>query len=980
MITQFSQISPELSPIAQLLDNTLKSHTPTVRAATDSLLNLARTDQSLPTKLFRIALAEPNVPDPIRKSATLYLQNMAEVNDIDIPQPVRQSLTSEAIPFLGSPSKSIQWAATKIILAYVPQDDYTSILTCIELISSAVNNQNSDQIDGAISLYTSILSSNLTKIASNDFNLIEDKTLTLLMTAATLTQSPKTIINIIRNLYHTLARIETLSEEKVNRIFEFCTTYARHEDPSVKSEAIDTFAMFLMLLNRPAVRKAFQPIFVPLMDFTLICLQDDNEDILRAAIGFWANLEDLRTLDTANDIPPRLGTLIPLIIKNLQFKSDDLHFYKNEMLDADAQGGRDSAIPVAWGSNSNDDDDDEDSDDIDTHDNEYSTYRMTGGFTLRKSASTTLEIIGDEYKTEIVPIVTDTLNQIITQSNEISEQPQTADEVNFLPDASSLIETALLALGCLAYHFSVAALQFPDQLNNILKWVLSQTTSPFPLVRLRATWVIGEFSSWIVGPLGTQNEDAEEAKRLAERSELDEDDEEPDNDPRAPHAPTTELLNESLPILGKLVKDPHSRIQQTAVYALRMIIHCAGSMLSDIAPQFFTIFADVFMTSPPLVQLAAARSITMVISHYPDIVRDPNNFEPSTPLAVMLLAIINNIQASEEGRDQYNTHLISLLQDVIEVGESNVPIPVATSMVNAVVPFVQGRLEKLANTLKEEGKMGSVMTNSLTMSFAFFETIVEEYQAQSEQIMASVVASQIIPRCASLSVDDDSLLSLFVLTGTCARHCFSIVSNALDAILTRLHEPHVWSSDHVKLTSNAIWCFGELVYFSKGQISFPFPMVTYLEQLTMIFTRDNRTTVNDEVVNRSQRDSELSAFELAAVTEQTQDLILNASQCICHFLQLDPNTTVQFLTTFQFPPNEKHPQPYPSPIRYILVALTGFKDKHFDEKEVAYLQLAKAAQMHPMVGVELGQRTERSCALGNGAGVELLENFVFSVC
>ncbi|KAK2948180.1 hypothetical protein BLNAU_16889 [Blattamonas nauphoetae] len=940
-------LPPELIDVIELLSRTLQNDTATVKGATHALLSQSQTDPDFSLKLLHVALSHQIIPENIRRTASVYLKNMASDSDVTIHPEVRQRLLSESLQFLASPENDIRTAATTIISTYLPPENYSSILSCVELIHSAVEKNDKYAVDGSVRLFSTILTDNLPHMTDQDRNMIQDRSTDLLMKAANVSNTSETIVLILRNLSHFITFSKSINEQQSSNIFQFCTVFAQNEDPAIKSEAIDTFTAFIFVCDRIPLKKVVQNNFVPLLDFMISCLHTDNEEIIRSALAFFVHLDDLSDLDSNREIPQRFNILIPLLIKHLRFRTDDLHFYNIEMFDTGTSTQDDSAIPVLWASSGRDDDEEDEDNELDDIDDEFEQFRAVGMFTARKAASSCLDVMGEVYKMDIIPIVTETLNAIIA----LSQQPQEESKDNSADmgvSPSDLVETALLALGCLATPFSLAAVHFPDQLNNILLWVFTQTASTFPLVRLRATWVIGEFASWIVGPLGTQHDKTKLAQKNDRQNEaLDNEDDDSDDDYNAPHAPTADLLEQTLQILGTLVKDPLTRIQQTAVYGLRMLIMRAPTALSGLAPQFFTIFADVFMTSPPTVQLVAARSVMVLIVNYPDLVQDASNFEESTPLAVMLLAIINNVQSCQEGREQYNTHLVSLLQDVIEMGGSNVPIPVVTSIVNAVLTFGQKRLDKLAQNQNVEGKMGSTMTNSLTMCLAVFEEIVSAFREQTTSILAPFVESQFIVRCATLATDDDCIGSLLSLVGTCARLNFSLLTNSLDTILTLLHQTHIWTTSKLKTTANAVWCFGEVLFYSKGQLNFPFPLETYLELVVMLFTRDNTTTVDDDFVKQKKKKDE-SLISYATSNEQGRLILLNASQTICHFFQVELDRTISFLTSFQFPLTEKHPHPYPAPIRYILVFLMGFKDIHFEEKEIAYLGLAKAAQLHPM--------------------------------
>lgn len=231
---------------------------------------------------------------------------------------------------------------------------------------------------------------------------------------------------------------------------------ARDSSPEVR-RAVCSGIILLLTLQPEAITSESNSI----IEYMLLCCQDDDEALALEACEFWSALCD-SSVDPQL-LRPHLGQLVPLLLSGMAYDEFD-----DEVVDTEAA---EAGIPSAA---------DHDSDVKPFH---HRNAEGSGGgkesglWNLRKCSAGALDVLSSLFGDELLPLVTPTVR------------------LRLADDDWRARESAILALGAISDGCHRGLVPYISELVGLLLPCLSH---PRPLVRSITCWTLSRYSHWVV--------------------------------------------------------------------------------------------------------------------------------------------------------------------------------------------------------------------------------------------------------------------------------------------------------------------------------------------------------------------------------------------------------------------------------------------------------------------------------------------------
>lgn len=215
-----------------------------------------------------------------------------------------------------------------------------------------------------------------------------------------------------------------------------------------------------------------------------------------------------------------------------------------------AMGGAGAAAPAPAapaGADEEDEEDDEDDEDKGRNPNEGAEY------TVRRAAGHALEIISLVYSDQVLPLA----------MAEIGARIVVAGDTR---DAWLTRETAVLAIGCLAY--GCKDIMTVEHMRFVLLHLLHHASDGRAALRSSTAWALAKYSGWLWEQQAMQSEDRDAAQARGD----------------AAGVAACEFVMPTLAVLVRLAVDPVRKVQLAALSAFMEFAETGGEDLAPYAP------------------------------------------------------------------------------------------------------------------------------------------------------------------------------------------------------------------------------------------------------------------------------------------------------------------------------------------------------------------------------------------------------------
>ena len=509
------------------------------------------------------------------------------------------------------------------------------------------------------------------------------------------------------------------------------------------------------------------PMMPQVIEFMLTAMQDDDDTVAMEACEFWAVYceEGSDALDLLKQYLPRL---IPLLMQKMVYGDD-------ELLDLDAEDEANANVkdraedirPVQHKSQvhgAGGDDDDGDDDD----------EEEASGFTLRKAAAGSMDLLAMMLGEEILPVYLPCFKQCTFQ-------------IVQNPDHWLRLEAGIMSLGAVADGVGVQLKPYLDEIFPLLIQACSHTR---PLIRSIALWTISKYAKWVCWTSMKPERGGAAAR-----------------------------LEPCLSAMLERMKDHNKTVQGDAVSALCRFMETAEGIMKPYAGHVIPVFVhchtyyqerNMYLLYDAIGALATAVGTELQRPEY---------------MQQILPPLIKRWNAL----DDMDRNLLPVLETIAAVASSlGVQfLQFATGIYERCLTLIETALSVMLANIDDE-----VDTDFLVCALDLLAGIAEGLGVHFAQLVQSGNLLDLIPHCAAIHIND-ARQSTYALVGEMSsKGCIQLIGPILPKLIGQMiqdirydqdtgSEEDEWSGQN-DCCNNAIWCLGEIAKAAGGQNMQPF--------------------------------------------------------------------------------------------------------------------------------------------------------------
>eukprot|EP00040_Diaphanoeca_grandis_P029262 m.171075 g.171075 ORF g.171075 m.171075 type:complete len:904 (-) comp31631_c1_seq1:64-2775(-) len=762
------------SPRPDLLQQTIEvlraSHSPNTQtqAAVQEALTKYNASPEFSRYLLCVLVRMPEEAEDTRSVAGIVLKNNFRTMYKDIPPEIRDEVKVHCLQSLGEKSDLIRATVGLLITTISQQGGLREWPILLPTLMECISNPDPAVVQGAFSALQKVCEDSIVEISSlpaEPLKHLLDKLIQFLQH-----QTAKIRMLALSCLNHFIyGPLQLHFDQFLQNVFKL----THDPDAQVRKNVVQALVGVFEIDAKRMV-----PYLSALIEYMLVSTADDDEAVAQEACEFWLSLsEEEKALDI---LLPRLGQLLPVLLKHMRYSDVDIILLKGDEDDAnvqdDAQDIRPNVVQSRRRGGGGEDSDDEDDD---------GALDALSEWSLRKSAAASLDVLSAVYGGEGNQTRADHFFAVLLPALRFMLESQEWE----------CRESGILALGAIAEGCIDGLSPF---LPALIPFLIESLRSEKALIRSISCWTISRYAKWILS----------------------------DCQPVEQGGSGGQLFRVVLDELLKRVLDRNKSVQEAACSAL-CAIEEESSDSTALIPYLEGIL-QTFMTAHSSFQKKNMIILYDAIMTLADAVGEALN----TPKFVqMLMPPLMDRWRTLDMHDQDGTYLIECLTSVaLAIGSGFTPYceeahARCVQLIEADIQIERLHVENPENPAPEKA--------FVVLAVDLLSSITE---AIGSPIVVLVARSNMLNLLIHCSQDSDAEVrqSSFALLGDYTKKCFAHIRPFLPQLIPILVKN--LDPTYMFVSNNSVWAIGEIAMKLGEEMTQYLPLV--LPQLVLLMTSE----------------------------------------------------------------------------------------------------------------------------------------------